>query len=580
MNSPKINKNVQITLKTRNILNGSLKIINLNFSFQRRKKQLKQPVNIIKFSNQLSIHDQESLLDHDNFEIPHQNWKFLSETSLQSAYSIIDEGNQIEVYCNTKGDQVIFFGRYQHLNKDGLWQTQYCLKQQQEFLPIGGGLYKNSVKIDKWVELHKSFERDQFIIFSGFYENGIRIGFWKILVLENQVQQIGGGYFDHQNGLKNGMWTELHVNYDKECQVITTGEYKDGIKQGYWKIKQKTKFYNKFYVIGGGNFNNQGQKQGKWIDLHQEFDSLCQVTYQGDYVNGIKFGLWEAYNKNQIIAQGVYGQVGEKIGKWTELIDNYYELNQVFQIGIYEKGKKSKQWKIVMQENYSKNIINIGGGTYDIDGEKIGFWVEPHLNFYEDCQIIMTGDYYLGQRIGNWEIYLRRYKQEQYKSIGEQNYNQSGVKIGRWDELEGYYDLNHQLINSGIYENGKKHGRWDIKYRKCQEEFAIIGGGCFEYNEKIGMWLEPIEYFNQNKLILFEGCYQKNKMYGWWNMYRKKSYGNELIGGGYYEDQYGTKNGVWNEIEEISEFPKELSVIFRQYLNGMKLYPITKQFII
>ncbi|CAK64883.1 unnamed protein product (macronuclear) [Paramecium tetraurelia] len=87
-------------------------------------------------SDQLSIHDQESFLTHDNFEIPHFNWKFLSETTFQSAYMKIDEGNQIEVYSNTREDQVIFFGRYQNHNKDGLWQIQYCLKQQEEFLPM------------------------------------------------------------------------------------------------------------------------------------------------------------------------------------------------------------------------------------------------------------------------------------------------------------------------------------------------------------------------------------------------------------------------------------------------------------
>ncbi|CAK64884.1 unnamed protein product (macronuclear) [Paramecium tetraurelia] len=303
-------------------------------------------------------------------------------------------------------------------------------------------------------------------------------------------------------------------------------------------------------------------------------------------------------------AQGIYGQVGEKIGKWVELYDNYYDLNQVIQIGIYEKGKGSKEWKILIKESYSKRMINMQLKYLNkqlVEEEHmiqkvrkldsglsliIIFMSNRDIYLHRDCQIIMTGDYQLGQRIGNWEIYLRRYQYDQYKSMYP-NIQLCALQRRRKLQLIGCQNWkmgrvrnNHQLIYSGIYENRNKHGRWDIKYRKQQEEFTIIGGGYFENNEKIGMWVEPIQYFNQNKQILFEGCYKKNKKHGWWNMYCKKSYENELIGGGNYEDKYGTKNGVWNEIEEISYFPKEFSAIMRQYLNGMKLYPITKQFMI
>lgn len=46
---------------------------------------------------------------------------------------------------------------------------------------------------------------------------------------------------------------------------------------------------------GGGSYNYQGQKDGKWIELSDRYYNFSQVTSVGEYRNGNKVGNWEYY---------------------------------------------------------------------------------------------------------------------------------------------------------------------------------------------------------------------------------------------------------------------------------------------
>ncbi|CAD8108321.1 unnamed protein product [Paramecium sonneborni] len=545
------------------------------------KDQEQQKDEALHFDEQNLLQLKEEIL-----EIPHSSWKFLSETKLKKELMNISASNYIEVYENGKGDQVIYFGRYKNKVKDGLWQTLYCLKSGKELIGIGGGLYKNGIKIGKWVEVYKCLI-DKLILYQGNYRNGNKIGQWNFKIFENQnkeTQIIGGGIYDNNTGFKNGIWIDLHSSYDMDCKTILIGEYKNGIKQGFWKIKQKIGLQQqKFCQIGGGNYNKKGQKIKKWIDLHEDFDSLCIVTYQGEYINGNKIGIWNVIHNKRIRAYGIYELIGQKFGKWIQLYDNYYDLNQIIEIGNYENGKKCKDWTIMMKIPYYERNIKIGGGIYDeIEGKKVGFWVEPHFNFYEDCQIIMIGDYNMGNRIGNWEIYFRMSEKSNYQTIGQGNYNQNGIKFGKWDELQDSYDCNHQIIYSGEYDNGQKNGLWDIKYRTLQEQFQKIGGGNYDNDQKNGRWIEPIYNFNYQNQIFFDGSYQNNQKLGKWNLLCKKSYEDQyqILGGGNYEEKYGTKDGIWIEINDLKNLNQQTKIAKTNFQNGMKLFPIKKFFVL
>ncbi|CAD8116731.1 unnamed protein product [Paramecium sonneborni] len=159
---------------------------------------------------------------------------------------------------------------------------------------------------------------------------------------------------------------------------------------GIYHIKDnKCKFFedilNKLnYFSGGGSYDDsQGNnyKKGKWIDLSNRFRDVSQVSYVGEYQNGIKVGRWDIYFKNddtkqnQIIGGGIYDskEIKGKIGNWVEPNEGFWmqiissDLTQLFQYfrynqaifkGEYKNGKKVGKWLTIFKgEQMQKFII-------------------------------------------------------------------------------------------------------------------------------------------------------------------------------------------------------------------------------
>ncbi|CAD8096156.1 unnamed protein product [Paramecium sonneborni] len=97
-------------------------------------------------------------------------------------------------------------------------------------------------------------------------KEGKWIAFWKKKLLQNV-----GGYY--KAGLKVGLWKDLFLNYQGWAQIFEFGEYSLGYRIGKWNYIKKDK------TIGGGNYNNNGGKQGKWIELDKGFYSKKKVHF-------------------------------------------------------------------------------------------------------------------------------------------------------------------------------------------------------------------------------------------------------------------------------------------------------------
>ncbi|CAD8210289.1 unnamed protein product [Paramecium pentaurelia] len=275
-------------------------------------------------------------------------------------------------------------GLYKESIKNGIWKLQYQLKN------MGGGFFdQNGGKNGFWIEIGQNF-------YHGEYINNIKRGQWNAL-LNNKL--IGGGRY-YENQEKVGKWIELYENYWDEAQILFTGDYLIGQKTGIWM----TIFEDK--IIGGGCYANNGMKHGKWIDLYHNFWEFCQITFQGSYINGIKTGIWNSYFENNIIGGGYYDENGLKQGQWIELHDNFDNNTQIKINGNYQNGRKSGSWEFI---NKSKII---GGGLYDENGFKHGKWTELdddfNLSLVDPCKITYSGEYKRGQKQGKFvavEIY-------------------------------------------------------------------------------------------------------------------------------------------------------------------------------
>ncbi|CAD8157760.1 unnamed protein product [Paramecium octaurelia] len=433
---------------------------------------------------------------------------------------------------------------------------------------VGAGTYNdNSVKAGDWTDLHENFFDWCQVTHEGKYKNGIKKGQWKTIFEQKTIAQvtykeggikdgdwsetfnnfsvnnqtkyickyndgkplkqlyiidkltaIGGGTFN-ENGMKNWKWVEIHENYQDYGRVFYEGIYNNDRKEGKWHS-----IYNG-YLIGGGSYQF-GLKVNNWIDLHEHFQDSCQVSFKGEYKNGKKVKKWDTFYKQDIKGGGLYDENEYKNGRWIILDENFGSLCQVTWSGQYSKGIRFGRWEI-----YFKDQI-IGGGIYDYNGIKQGQWVELHSQFWDQQCIRFKGEYSDGRKQGYWETL------QQNQRIGGGYYDLDGMKQGKWIQLHQKF-LKQNLFFIGDYVDSRKSGKWDAILDQ-----RLIGCGLYEDNgQKIGYWIDLHEPY-MNSCISYLGKYNDGKKYGKW----KTFFQYQQIEGGYY-DENGYKSGKWIELD-------------------------------
>ncbi|CAD8067350.1 unnamed protein product [Paramecium sonneborni] len=424
-------------------------------------------------------------------------------------------------------------------SKNSFWQKDVMTNLEQiAYLQWEGEYNKNDIKIGKWTAIFKG------------------------------VKDIGGQY--NNEGKKQGKWKEIFQNYWSQTIGYEVGEYFNDQRIGIWKYIFQEK------EMGGGEYNQIGQKLGKWIELSTNTSYFSLVTYDGEYgMNGQKKGKWKIKYDGQKIGGGTYEEqegVQKKNGKWIELIEGFTDNYQVIYNGEYIKGDKKGKWEILSKRKgiFSK-YSQIGGGWYnDLEGSqnKIGNWIEIREELNDSRKITYNGEYSMkGQKKGRWDIIYKG------KQIGGGLYDEqegSQKKIGMWIDLrEGFYNYS-QIIYKGEYNNkGQKIRRWDIMYCFAGEkDYQLIGGGLYDEqingSKKIGEWVDIWECFGYNREIIYQGQYNiKGQKKGQWDILFREYRGNEpiLIGGGQYDEQDGgsRKIGMWVEISDEFRFNNQIA---------------------
>ncbi|CAD8123714.1 unnamed protein product [Paramecium sonneborni] len=294
--------------------------------------------------------------------------------------------------------QISIKGQYINGIKSNSWIITYQDKH------LGGGDYEESQKTGHWIEVYENFNDRCQIILEGEYIKGQKSGQWITKLRESSVEQfqliIGQG--NYKDGLKIGEWIDIDLNYELTNQITYCGEYQNGRKLGFWQIKQNQ------VVIGGGVYLLGAIKDGQWVELDDNFSDLCQIFYSGQYKNGIKNGDWEIKmrsknNLNDIIFQGggKYLQ-GVQIGIWRELSQNSWNDCQIIYEGSYENGKKYGKWDTYVQQDSSiqKKTLE-GGGQYNIKGLKDGPWIDLSESIWNPQQSLIVQKFQSGLSLKN-----------------------------------------------------------------------------------------------------------------------------------------------------------------------------------
>ncbi|CAK94681.1 unnamed protein product (macronuclear) [Paramecium tetraurelia] len=399
-------------------------------------------------------------------------------------------------------------------------------------------------------------------------------------------QLLVGGCFN-ENNQKVGKWIELSEYFWDLCRMTHQGFYNNGIKVGQWNTKVDEKIMQKLFglVSGGGLFDDLGQKQGKWIEMHQNFYNGQEVKHEGEYKDGKEFGKWDTFFKNKIIGGGQYDNDGLKFGNWIELSDNFIEYYILFPLGMVKCHTKENISKVRRMEDGIRMTkrnqciiedINIsGGGLYNQDGLKDGNWIDLHDDYWQFCQVTYLGEYSNGIKQKQWKSNYYQSNVQQLQKIlsGGGIYDEFGQKQGRWVDLHDNFHNGCQVTLVGEYQNNKKVGQWDAMYMEQNlKDVRKIGGGIYDENEtKVGFWMDLHEYFCDTQYIIISGQYKNGIKVGKVEIEFKKQYENEQkkIGGGII-DENGLKDGQWIELSDTFCF-FQFDTIINQYKNGRKI---------
>ncbi|CAD8154806.1 unnamed protein product [Paramecium octaurelia] len=443
----------------------------------------------------------------------------------------------------TNLEQLKFLQWHGQIGQDNKRQGKWTATWDGEIIAYVGGMYcHDGKKQGLWKELIENFWSRAQVFEVGSYQNDEKIGLWKYIQKE---KNIGSGLYNEQ-GQKDGKWTELFENFFESSQVFYQGIYREGIKIGKWIIIWKDE------EVGWGNYENN-EKNGLWIELSKEFQQDSQVTYAGLYQNGKKINRWNTYYNQKKIGGGFYDDCFLKHGKWIDLIENFSNDRQITLIGLYNKGQKVGIWDWEELSHFSR-FKKISGGLYNGQGQKNGIWYGLTRNYSYISEITSKGKYKNGKKIGNWNLFFLD------KQIGGGEYNEKSLKNGNWIEVDDFWVFCESSLQ-GEYLNGIKIGKWIIKWEGKQ-----LGGGQYDENNlKNGKWIELSQAFYEDSQVTHAGLYQNGKKVGRWNIY----YNNKKIGGGSF-DECCLKHGKWIDLIDNFHCDKEVTVQ-GEYLNGRKI---------
>ncbi|CAD8187990.1 unnamed protein product [Paramecium octaurelia] len=249
---------------------------------------------------------------------------------------------------------------------------------------------------------------------------------------------------------------------------------------------------------------------------------------------------------------GSYDELdGKKIGKWIEINEN---CTDVINSGKYQQAIQIGKWDFCV--NQSGKYQQIGGGSYDEGGKgiKIGKWIEiDEKSFSVSKQRTHIGEYINGKKYGVWktfydQIYLEAcYLYDQMGRINNKNIIKKGITL------------------IGETKLGKKVGKWEILSVKNQ----YFGGGLYSNGIKMGLWIKT-DYRSQITQI---GEYKNGKKVGRWDMwenYFNDNQPNINIGGGSYDQEgLGIKIGKWTYQVTLWRYDKRTYI--GEYQNGNKV---------
>ncbi len=390
---------------------------------------------------------------------------------------------------------------------DGFWKNYY------ESGKIKSAGNRKNFQLDG---IWKFYNEDSTLSSEISYQNDTKNGFtWTyndgILAVKN--------YF--VDNLKQGEGFEFYESGEIKTKVNYLDDLKDGEGFEYAKDGRIIALlkYNKdllAYRDEINRFNSDNEKQGKWIEFHE--NGINRLV--GGYLEGKKNGIFKEYDKKgKLIA--IYKYDNDELSEHSSDVDvleerkSYHPNGRVKTITTYRDGKIQgfiKEFdlngKLINCEKYDQDI-KLAEGLVDSLGREQGPW----KFFFETGELRAEGEYLDAKKWAVWKYYYRNGKLEQqgfYKKDlpdgkwlwyyeNSKIHREENYKNGKEDGPTEEYDRLGYLVLKGKYIDGKRTGPWYYYVGDNLEE------GKYRDGNKEGLW---VSYYDEEKTQKsFEGSY-------------------------------------------------------------------------
>lgn len=494
---------------------------------------------------------------------------FILSLSAQTSDNLKD-GYQIFKYPN---GNISSEGLIKNGKPDGYWKTFYVtgIKRSE-------GKYTNSKLDSIWLFYDQAGDTTAKISYLFDKMNGYYLKYKKDapsgLYLWSKELYAGGrkegtGYFYFPDGktqqtvsFNAGKREGLSKEFDKNGNIITILEYNNDFLVSREKINRT---------------DNNGFKQGEWIDFYPNGGKRAEKTYKDNQLHG----YYKEYDQRGVLILTMLYENGSIVKSNVEdqpdieIVNRYDSDNKLIYSGPYRNNipvgvhrEFGKDGKVSNAFIYNDIGLKISEGIVDEAGNHNGKWKD----FYPDGKILAEGTYTDNRRTGLWKFYSLTGKTEQtgFYNNGRPDglwkwYYENGAILREEEYFQGQrdgeyteYSITGDIIGKGQYSDGERNGDWKFKSGDITEEGKYIIG------LKDGLWKS---WYNDGTLR-YKGNYSQGNPDGQHLIYYES--------GRLKEEQF-YKNGIrqktWKKFDE--EGMTLLTITYRDdvetSINGVKI---------
>jgi antitoxin component YwqK of YwqJK toxin-antitoxin module len=288
----------------------------------------------------------------------------------------------------------------------------------------------------------------------GNYKNGVKEGYWK-----NDKEE--GKYV---NGIKQGKWKQYSSWYGEEDKEgMEKGVYEKGLKVGEWlfsryDIFNEKKVYKEGTLIETYTYDDKGNLSFSSKINGKERDEIYYGIERDGYYYASenkkeRIKSHHYYNDILLSTTNTNGTIHyDSVGRMHGPVNGYYSGGEIHQKKNFDHGLKNGafitfEWKGNIQLKENYYRDSLHGA---------------YIGYYQNGQISEEGNYHHGEKVGIWKTYDVFGQEKSNTNYDEQTYSSPLNIITPTSNKSSY----QKISSNGKYAFYNNGNLWDLERRK------------------------------------------------------------------------------------------------------------------